>query len=129
MTEQPRKRFSIGARLRSFGYAFKGFAHFFATQHNGWIHALAAVVAIAAGWWLNISTVEWCIVALTIAAVFSAEMLNTAIEFIVDLVSPEHNELAGKAKDVGAAAVLVIAIAAVVVAVLIFGPKLVALGQ
>ena len=121
------QRFSIAARIRSFGYAFKGFAHFFVSQHNGWIHTLAAVVAIAAGFWLGLSTIEWCIVAITIAAVFAAEMLNTAVEFIVDLVSPEYNELAGKAKDVGAAAVLIVSMAALVVAALIYGPKLMAL--
>lgn len=127
MPGQDSKRFSLADRARSFRYAFKGFIHFFASQHNGWIHAIAAVVVIAAGFYFHLSTVEWCIILLTIGAVFSAELLNTAVEFIVDLVSPDHHELAGKAKDVGATAVLVLAIVAVVIALLIFGPKVMVL--
>jgi len=122
-----RQRFSLAARVRSFGYAFKGFAHFFASQHNGWIHAVAAAVVIAASCYFDISRLEWCAVLLAIGAVLCAELLNTAVEFIVDLVSPEHNELAGKAKDVGAAAVLVMAMAAAGVGVVVFGPRVLGL--
>ena len=124
MEDKTPEKFSWAARGRSFKYAFQGFGHFLRSQHNAWIHAVAAVVVLAAGWWLDISALEWCAIVLAIALVISAELMNTAIEFLVDLVSPEYNELAGKAKDVAAAGVLIMAIAAAIIGVIVFGPKL-----
>lgn len=114
-------------RLASFKYAFTGIGLLVRTQVNTQFHLLAAVGVIGLGWYLQISTLEWAILALTIGSVIAAEGFNTALEFLTDLVSPDYHELAGKTKDVAAGAVLICAFAAIGVAVAIFGPKIVAL--
>ncbi|TND08518.1 MAG: diacylglycerol kinase [Bacteroidetes bacterium] len=125
MTDKNNKPFSLRARLRSFGYAFKGIAVFMKTQHNAWIHLLAACAAVFLGFWLQISTVEWCVVILCIGLVFAAEAFNTAIEWLTDLVSPGKNEKAGKVKDLAAGAVLLISLASAACGIIIFLPKLI----
>lgn len=117
-------KLNIKRRIQSFRYAFQGIITLFTTQPNAIIHLIAALVAVAMGLWLGLSSIEWSVLTLTIAVVLSAEAVNTAIEFVVDLVSPDYHPLAGKAKDVAAAAVLILAIAAVIVGILIFLPKL-----
>ncbi len=112
-------------RIKSFGYAFKGIATLFSTQPNSWIHLTALFGILAAGIFFKINTTEWCLIALTSAAVLAAEAMNTAIEFIVDLVSPQYHDLAGKAKDVAAAAVLLTSFGALMVGFLVFFPKIV----
>lgn len=94
------------------------------TQQNAWIHSLVASLVIAMGAWLEIDTHDWAILVLTIAVVFSAEFINTAIEAVVDLASPALHPLAKVGKDVGAGAVLVAALAAIIVGILILGPPL-----
>ena len=94
------------------------------TQHNARIHALATVLVLAAGALVGLSAREWALIALAIAGVWSAEAFNTSIEFLVDLASPEHHPLAGKAKDVAAGAVLIAAIASAIVGGVIFGPHI-----
>ena len=116
-------------RIKSFGYAFKGITTLVKSQANARIHLTALFVVTGAGFYFKINTTEWCLIALTSAAVFAAEAMNTAIEYIVDLVSPQYNDLAGKAKDVAAAAVLLTAFGAIIVGFLIFLPKIVALFQ
>ncbi len=96
----------------------------FRTQKNAWIHALATVLATAAGFWLQISETGWAVLALIITAVWAAECFNTAVEATVDLVSPQLQPLAKIAKDCAAAAVLITAIGAVAVGILLFGPPL-----
>ena len=96
----------------------------FIGQANAKIHLLAAIVVIIAAIYLNISTLEWCFIVFAISSVIMAEAFNTAIEYVVDLCSPEYHELAGKAKDVAAAAVLVAAFGAVGIACFIFIPKI-----
>ena len=88
------------------------------------IHVFAILVVTVAGIFLGLTAVEWSVIALCIGSVISAEMVNTAIETLVDLVSPEFNEKAGKVKDIAAGAVLLTAIVATVVAVYIFGNKI-----
>ena len=105
---------------RSFGYAWRGIATGMSQQLNLKIHLLGVVVVIVAGWYVHISTTEWCIVVLCFGIVIAAELLNTAIENLVDLVSPEYNVIAGRVKDIAAGAVLIAAIAAAIVAALIF---------
>jgi diacylglycerol kinase len=119
----------LNGRLRSFGHAFRGLKVLLQTQHNARIHAVATFMVVAAGALLGISPVEWALVALAVAGVWAAEALNTAIEFLVDLASPEIHPLAAKAKDVAAAAVLVAAIGSLVVGVLVFGPHVLKLLQ
>ncbi|MDX1913519.1 MAG: diacylglycerol kinase family protein [Saprospiraceae bacterium] len=111
-------------RLASFRYAFKGLYDLFRTQPNARIHLLAAAVAIIAASYFRISTLEWVALLLCIGAVISLEAVNTALEYLTDLVSPGRHPLAGKAKDVAAAAVLVAAMTSVVVALLIFFPRI-----
>jgi diacylglycerol kinase (ATP) len=112
----------LTGRLHSFGHAFRGLAILVQTQHNARIHAAATILVATAGALLQISTMEWALIALAIVCVWATEALNTAIEFVVDLVSPEHHPLAAKAKDVAAAGVLVAAIGALIVGGIVFGP-------
>lgn len=110
--------------FKSFGYAAKGLTFALQTQLNLRIHLVAAVLVLLAGWYVGLSAVEWTVVLLCIALVIALELVNTAIEVLVDLVSPEWNHKAGIVKDVAAAAVLVAAVIALVVAILIFAPKI-----
>lgn len=109
--------------INSFKYAIEGFVSSFKTERNMKIHVLAMLVVIIGGFIKKISPMEWCILAITISLVLMAELFNTAIETIVDMVSPGKNEKAKLAKDISAAAVLVLAIGAVVVGAIIFIPK------
>ncbi len=110
--------------LRSFGYAFKGIGYAAATQLNFRIHLITTCIAVFMGFALNISVNQWHWIILCIALVLIAELFNTAIEFLTDLVSPDYNELAGHVKDVSAGAVLVTAFFAIVTGAIIFIPKL-----
>ena len=114
----------ISSRIRAFGHAFHGWWHVLQTQQNAWIHSVVASVIIAMGLWLGLPPRDWAIVVLTIAMVFTAEFINTAIEAVVDLASPVKHPLAKVGKDVGAGAVLVAALAAALVGFLILGPPL-----
>ena len=97
------------------------------TQANARIHAVAAVAVVAAGWFFGITRVEWCTVVGAIGLVFTAEGINTAIEATVDLASPGRHPLAERAKDVAAGAVLLASLAAAIIGLLIFGPRVLAL--
>ena len=112
----------LDSRLRSFGHAFRGLKVLLQTQPNARIHAVATVLVVAAGVLLRISLAEWALIVLAIAGVWTAEALNTAIEFLVDLASPDPHPLAGKAKDVAAGAVLIAAIGSAVIGGFVFGP-------
>ena len=116
------KPFSIAARLNSFRFAFAGIWTLLKTQHNMRIHLVAAVLAIGCGVYVGLTRIEWCIVILTIMAVWVAEACNTAIEFLADRVSTDHHPLIKNAKDIAAAAVLITAIGAVIIGAIIFLP-------
>ena len=111
----------------SFGNAFKGFNSALITERNMKIHFAAAFLAILAGFILRISLVEWCLILLTITMVIVSELFNTAVECTVDLASPEHHDLARKAKDISASAVLAAAICSVLVGTAIYLPKIITL--
>lgn len=111
-------------RIKSFGYAFKGIASLLKKEHNAWIHCLAIVVVTSLGFYFQITSTEWCIVLLCFGMVLAAEGFNTAIERLVDLVSPERHPVAGDVKDVAAGAVLICAIAAAIIGCIIFLPYL-----
>lgn len=119
----PIQRF-LQSRTRSFRHAFQGWWYVLQTQHNAWIHAVVATAVFATGLWLGLPARDWAVLVLTIAMVFAAEFLNTAIEAVVDLASPARHPLAKVGKDVGAAAVLIAALAAIGVGLLILGPPL-----
>jgi len=113
--------------IRGFGFAFKGLGHAVKTQLNFRVHLVLAVIAIAMGWYLQLSSAEWLWIIFSIGLVLLTELINTAIELLVDLVSPGFNETAGKVKDIAAAAVLVTAFTALLVGAIIFLPKIVSL--
>jgi len=113
--------------IAGFGYAFSGLGYALRTQRNARVHLVAAILAIALGLYLHLSTTQFALIFMVIAGVFVTEMLNTVLEICVDLASPEYHPLAKIAKDVAAGAVLLSAMLAVVIALLIFGPPLWAL--
>ena len=120
-----KKKFSIIARLRSFKFAFRGLIYLFRDEHNAWIHALAAIVIIAMGLAFKLTGFEWVAILFAIALVFITELINSAIENMVDLMHPELHPKAGKIKDLAAAAVLIASIIALIIGVLIFLPKII----
>ena len=105
---------------KSFQFAFKGIAVAFNEQLNLKIHAVATLLVFGLGFYFKITTTEWLVLLLTTSLVIGLELINTAIEYIVDLVSPEQNPLAGKIKDVAAGAVLIASAGAFVIGVIIF---------
>ena len=109
---------------RSFLFAIQGFRTAIKTERNIKVMLAGAVVAVALGVVLRIDLLSWAIIALCCGAVISAELLNTSIETVVDLVSPEFHPLAGRAKDIAAAAVWVLSIAAAIVGVLVYARAL-----
>jgi diacylglycerol kinase (ATP) len=114
--------FEFTGRIRSFAFAFIGIWTMLKTQHNAWIHACATVAVVAAGLFFGVSGGEWCRLVLAIVAVWTAEALNTAFEFLADVASPAFHPLVKHAKDVAAGAVLISAIGAVVIGLLVLGP-------
>jgi diacylglycerol kinase (ATP) len=117
-------RFSIAARVRSFGYAFHGVALLLRSQHNAWIHATATLLVCALGGLLGVSRGDWLWLAAAIAAVWGAEALNSAIESLADAVHPAPHPLVGRAKDLAAAAVLIVSLGAATIGLLVLGPPL-----
>ncbi|RSK48141.1 diacylglycerol kinase family protein [Hymenobacter rigui] len=117
----------VRKRAASFGYAFRGVVAALRTEVHLWVHAAATVVVVGLGLYFGLARWEWAAVALAVGAVWCAELVNTALEAVVNLVSPDYHPLAGRAKDVAAGAVLVMALAALVVGLLIFGPRVWAL--
>jgi diacylglycerol kinase (ATP) len=120
----PPPAFRSASRLDSFRYAFAGWWYMMRTQRNAWAHAVLSTGAFLLGLWLGLDRIEWAVIVLTIGLVWMAEFVNTALEAVVDLASPDLHPLAKVGKDVAAAAVLVASLTAVVVGLLIFGPPL-----
>ncbi len=116
--------FSIQARLKSFVYAFEGVMFFIRFEAQATIHLIAIVAVLGAGYWFKISSMEWIAVVFAIGIVISAEMLNTAIEKLTDMVSPQINEQAKKVKDLAAGAVLIASLTAFIIGLIIFLPKI-----
>jgi len=119
----PKRPARAATRLASFGHALRGL-RLFVSQPNARIHGVAACVVVGLGWWLGVSRLEWVALTLAIALVMGAEALNTALEYVVDLASPEWHPLARDAKDVAAGAVLICSLGAAVVGLLVFLPRL-----
>jgi diacylglycerol kinase (ATP) len=114
----------IKLRARSFKHAFAGWWYVISTQKNTWIHVTATLMVILFALWLNLNTWDWALLFVVIGMVWIAEFLNTALEAVVDLASPEKHPLAKVGKDVGAAAVLLSALVAILVGILILCPPL-----
>ena len=111
-------------RLESFRYAFAGWVFVLRTQRNAWVHAAASLAVFLLCLWLGLPGRDWAVIILTVAMVWAAEFINTALEAVVDLSTPGHHPLARVGKDVGAAAVLIAALAAILIGLLILGPPL-----
>lgn len=109
---------------KSFAYAFKGLGIFFRSEVHARVHLLAMVLTSLAGYYYKISTNEWLVLCLFFAIIIALEIVNTAIEKLVDLVSPDYNKLAGQVKDLASGAVLWASFFAVIAAIIIFFPKL-----
>jgi diacylglycerol kinase len=115
----------MGRFVKSFGYAFAGLGYAYKSQFNFKVHVIALVVTVTAGWWYKLPAVEWLWVIIASGLVLVTELLNTAIEVLVDLVSPAVHPKARIIKDVAAGAVLVAALTALVIGLVIFIPKIV----
>ncbi len=124
MNIQKQDQFNIQRRIKSFYFAISGIKTFLKTQHNAWIHLFATMLVITCGWIYQVSITEWCLLIFAIGLVFTAEAINTAIEYLTDMVSPNYHEKAGKVKDLAAGAVLIAAITAVIIGLAIFFPKI-----
>ena len=109
--------------VRSFAYALSGILYTLKTQMNFKIHLAFVCGVCLSGWYFQLSRAEWTGIALSIGFVLVTELINTAIELLVDMIFPEYNSQAGKIKDIAAGAVLLAAVTAVVVGATIFIPK------
>ncbi len=110
----------VTQEIQSFGYAIKGFLTSVKRDRHFRFHVFASIAVIAAGFYLEVTKAEWLILIICIAMVFAMELLNSAIETLTDMVSPEWNVHAGRVKDISAAAVLVCSIASAIIALLVF---------
>lgn len=108
---------------KSFGYAFDGIFTCIRNERNMKIHCTAAVLVVIAGLILGLSVTEWCICLGLFGLVMALELVNTAVESVVDLVTEERKPLAKVAKDTAAGAVLIAAIMAAVIGLIIFVPR------
>jgi len=111
--------------LKGFYFAFEGMRYSFSTQLNFRVHCFVAVLITGLGFYLGLSTAEWLWIITAMALVLMAELANTAIETLVDLVSPEFNPKAGLIKDISAAAVFIAAVMALITGILILLPKII----
>ena len=117
------RRFFV-SRAHSFGHAFHGLWYVIRTQRNAWIHAVITMLVLLVALWLHLPLRDWAVLFLTIALVWTAEFINSALEAVVDLASPQVHPLAKVGKDVGAAAVMIASLAAILVGLLVLGPPL-----
>lgn len=118
--------FSVKARLKSFTFAFEGFAYMMRTQHNAWVHLAATVLVVALGFLLHVNADAWRWLIVALALVWVAEAINTAFEHLCDVVSPEFHQSVKRSKDIAAAAVLVCVIASTLLGAITFAPYVLA---
>ena len=115
-------RFSISGRIKSFRYAFAGLWLMLRTQHNAWIHLAATIAVVMAGLALGVSAADWRWLIAAILVVWLAETLNTAFEYLCDVVSPDFHHAVQKSKDIAAGAVLICAVGAIAIGAVTFWP-------
>ncbi len=121
------RKFSFAQRLKSFNHAFNGLIILLKEEHNAKIHLVVATSAVIAGVVFDLSALEWIVIVFAIGFVFTAEIINTSIENMADFISPAKHEKIKKIKDLAAAGVLVSAIAAVIIGVIVFLPRIIRL--
>lgn len=127
ISKNNKKKYSLKRLINSFGYAIRGIYSAFKTEQNLVIHTIVTIIVIALAIYLQVSTIELCILILVIGLVIAFEMMNTAIEYVVDMAMPNIHPLARLAKDISSGAVLVCAIASIIIGLIIFIPKIVLL--
>lgn len=125
--DERKKQKGIAKFINSFKYPIKGLRYAYRNEQNLAVDVGVALIVIIAGFLFRINVTEWAILILTVGLVISCELVNTAIEAVVDLVTEEYHPLAKVAKDTAAAAVFVFAIISVVIGLIIFLPKVIAL--
>lgn len=116
------EKFSIKKRIKSFSYAFRGLVLLLKEQHNARIHLLAAIMVIALGFFFSITAMEWIAIVIVIVLVIGAELINSAVEYLCDVVTKDHHSGIQNAKDMAAAAVLIFSIGAAITGGIIFIP-------
>ena len=119
-----RETFSAKRQLQSFRYAFRGIKYVVKNEHNMRIHLLTSVLVLLFCFLLQLNITEWCFIVFAMGFVLFAETINTSVELLTDLVSPDFHILAEKTKDVAAGAVVIASIAAAMVGLFIFLPKI-----
>jgi diacylglycerol kinase len=112
----------LSSRYKSFQFAFKGITAVFRSEPNMHLHVLASIIVLVMAFRFEVTKTEWCILIFCIGMVWVAETFNTALETLTNLVSPDHNILAGKTKDLAAGAVLIAAITAAIIGIIVFLP-------
>jgi diacylglycerol kinase len=122
--EKSGNQFSLAARMRSFRYAAQGFMYIVRYEHNARIHLFISGVVLIMGFLLHIKALEWVLVLVCMGLVLTAEMINTTIEKLSDIVSPDKNEQIRVIKDISAAAVLFSSFIAMIAGLIIFVPYL-----
>lgn len=122
-----RKDKGIKRIINSFKYAFNGLIDTYKTEQSVWIYIPVSLLVILMGFYFKINTVEWLVILLVLGVILSLELINTALESVVDLVTDKYHPLAKKAKDTVSAAVLVFAVASVIIGLIIFIPKIILL--
>jgi diacylglycerol kinase (ATP) len=120
------KPLTFSGRVESFRCAARGIRLMLRSQHNAWLHAVASCSVLIVGGLSVLERAEWCWIILAIMAVWTAEALNTALEFLADVASPEFHPLVGYAKDVAAGGVLLAAAGSVIIGILVLGPHVLA---
>ena len=119
-----KKAFSLKRLSSAFKYAFKGFGKVYKNENNMKVHVVVAILVVLCGLF-KVSTLEWIILIFAIGLVIGAEVLNTCIENLVDLVTKDYNKYAENAKDTAAAHTLVLSITAAIIGLIVFIPKLI----
>jgi diacylglycerol kinase (ATP) len=118
------QRFTLVARLKSFGYAFEGIALMLKTQHNAWLHLIATTLVTGLAGWCRVDVGDWRWLIGAMTMVWTAEAMNTAVESLCDVVSPHYSSAVKCAKDLAAGGVLIAACAAAAIGVITFWPYL-----
>lgn len=125
--DERKKQKGLKKFINSFTYPIKGLRYAYKNEQNLALDVGMALIVVIFGFLFKVNKYEWAILVLTIGLVISCELINTAIEAVVDLVTEEYHPLAKVAKDTSAAAVLVFAIVAIIVGLIIFVPKIIGL--
>ena len=120
-----KKKYSLSRLFKSFYYAFQGIKAAIKTEQNFLIDIIIGIIVLVSGYFLKLSTIEFAIVLLAIALVITLELINTAIEYTIDMAMPEIHPLAKAAKDISGSAVLFSALISIIIGLIIYLPKII----